>query len=55
MHKNGVGDEGDDGNEDNTCATTFKGQNRSNDTHESSTDFDARLYRQGKAAKIMIH
>ncbi|WP_462391259.1 IS5 family transposase [Acidovorax sp. Q11] len=28
----------------------FKGQRRSNDTHESTTDGDARLYRKGKTA-----
>jgi len=28
----------------------FKGQTRSNDTHESTTDTDARLYRKGKTA-----
>lgn len=28
----------------------FKGQRRSNDTHESTTDADARLYRKGKTA-----
>ena len=28
----------------------FKGQTRSNDTHESTTDADARLYRKGKTA-----
>ena len=28
----------------------FKGQSRSNDTHESSTDADARLYRKGNTA-----
>lgn len=35
-------DGGDGGN--------FKGHTRSNDTHESSTDADARLYRKGKTA-----
>lgn len=45
-----VGDEGDD---DNTGGTSFKGQTRSNDTHASSTDADARLYRKGKTASEM--
>ena len=36
------GDGGDGGN--------FKGQTRSNDTHESTTDTHARLYRKGKTA-----
>jgi transposase len=36
------GDGGEGGN--------FKGQTRSNDTHESTTDTDARLYRKGKTA-----
>ena len=29
---------------------SFKGKKRSNETHESSTDADARLYRKGKTA-----
>ena len=36
------GGDGDGGN--------FKGQTRSNETHESTTDADARLYRKGKTA-----
>ena len=50
VRKDGDGDEGDD---DNTGVTSFKGQTRSNDTHESSTDPDARLYRKGKTASQM--
>lgn len=38
----GSADQGDGGN--------FKGQQRSNDTHESKTDADARLYRKGNTA-----
>ena len=34
----------------NDLGADFKGQTRSNDTHESSTDADARLYRKGKTA-----
>ena len=41
----GDGDPGADANGGN-----FKGQRRSNDTHESTTDGDARLYRKGKTA-----
>lgn len=45
-HKSFVRKDGDDdeGGED------FKGQRRSNETHESKTDPDARLYRKGKTA-----
>ena len=41
VRKDGGGD-GDGGN--------FKGETRSNDTHESTTDADARLYRKGNTA-----
>ena len=34
----------------NDLGADFRGQTRSNDTHESSTDADARLYRKGKTA-----
>ena len=37
---------------------SFKGQTRSNETHESTTDADARLYRKGKTAselRFMAH
>ncbi|MFM2274725.1 MAG: hypothetical protein RL211_597 [Pseudomonadota bacterium] len=37
-----------DGSDDDTG--NFKGQRRSNDTHESTTDVDARLYRKGNTA-----
>ena len=41
----------DDGNANtNANAGNFKDQKRSNDTHESTTDGDARLYRKGKTA-----
>lgn len=36
--------------DDDTNAGNFKDQKRSNDTHESTTDGDARLYRKGKTA-----
>ena len=41
--------EGDGGNRS-TARGDFKGQRRSNDTHESKTDGDARLYRKGNTA-----
>ena len=42
---------GDGGNGDNTSSSgDFKGQRRSNDTHASTTDGDARLYRKGNTA-----
>ena len=44
------GKDDDDGNSNNDLGADFKGQTRSNDTHESSTDADARLYRKGKTA-----
>ncbi len=50
VRKDGAGDEGDDDGDKNTGTTSFKGQTRSNDTHASSTDPDARLYRKGKTA-----
>ncbi|MEJ8852911.1 IS5 family transposase [Variovorax rhizosphaerae] len=40
----------DDAGGNTTGGTTFKGQTRSNDTHASRTDGDARLYRKGKTA-----
>ena len=43
------GDDDDAGN-NSTGSTSFKGQTRSNDTHASRTDGDARLYRKGKTA-----
>lgn len=43
-------DEKDDGDGPDKGAGNFKGQRRSNDTHESSTDPDARLYRKGNTA-----
>ena len=60
--RKGDDDAGGDGNGDNTDdgpgaeakansdGGNFKGQRRSNDTHESTTDGDARLYRKGKTA-----
>ena len=45
------GDDGDDGDgSSRTSSGDFKGQRRSNDTHESKTDGDARLYRKGNTA-----
>jgi transposase len=49
-HKSFVRKDGDD---DASCSGgggDFRGQPRSNDTHESSTDPDSRLYRKGKTA-----
>ena len=40
----------DDAGNNTTGSTSFKGQSRSNDTHASRTDGDARLYRKGKTA-----
>ena len=37
-----------DGSDEPGGGGSFKGQTRSNETHESSTDADARLYRKGK-------
>ena len=39
-----------DGSDEPGSGGSFKGQSRSNETHESSTDADARLYRKGKTA-----
>ena len=39
-----------DGSDDDQGGGSFKGRSRSNETHESSTDVDARLYRKGKTA-----
>jgi hypothetical protein len=46
-HKSFVRKDGDD---DAGSGGDFKGQQRSNDTHESKTDPDSRLYRKGKTA-----
>ena len=46
-HKSFVRKDGNDGDQG---GGSFKGQTRSNETHESSTDVDARLYRKGKTA-----
>ncbi|MDZ7863188.1 IS5 family transposase [Acidovorax sp.] len=46
----GGGGDGDPGADANGNGGNFKGQRRSNDTHESTTDADARLYRKGKTA-----
>ena len=39
-----------DGSDDDSQGGSFKGQTRSNETHESTTDADARLYRKGNTA-----
>jgi len=39
-----------DGSDEPGGGGSFKGQTRSNETHESNTDADARLYRKGKTA-----
>jgi len=44
VRKDGGGDDGGAG------GGNFKGQKRSNETHESTTDADCRLYRKGKTA-----
>ena len=46
-HKSFVRKDGSDGDQGDG---SFRGQSRSNETHESSTDVDARLYRKGKTA-----
>jgi hypothetical protein len=46
-HKSFVRKDGDDGG---GSGGDFKGQRRSNDTHESKTDPDSKLYRKGKTA-----
>jgi len=48
-HKSFVRKDGDDQDDDNNGAD-FKGRKRSNETHESKTDPDAKLYRKGKTA-----
>ncbi|MGT2491781.1 IS5 family transposase [Cupriavidus basilensis] len=47
-HKSFVRKDGDD--KDDNDGADFKGEKRSNETHESKTDPDARLYRKGKTA-----
>jgi Transposase domain (DUF772) len=49
-HKSFVRREGDDQDNDGGSAGDFKGSKRSNETHQSKTDSDARLYRKGKTA-----
>ena len=49
VRKGGKNDDSDN-NSNNDLGADFKGQTRSNDTHESGTDADARLYRKGKTA-----
>ncbi|AMR78324.1 IS5 family transposase [Cupriavidus nantongensis] len=48
-HKSFVRKDGGDDKDDNDGAN-FKGRTRSNETHESKTDPDAKLYRKGKTA-----
>ncbi len=47
-HKSFVRKDGSD--DDDNDGTNFKGRKRSNETHESKTDPDAKLYRKGKTA-----
>ncbi|SIR50636.1 transposase [Pseudacidovorax sp. RU35E] len=47
MRKSDAGDAGDD-SDSGSDSDNFRGQRRSNATHQSSTDADARLYRKGK-------
>lgn len=49
-HKSFVPKDEDQGGDGGSPSGDFKGQRRSNDTHESKTDGDARLYRKGNAA-----
>ncbi|MEM5279366.1 IS5/IS1182 family transposase, partial [Cupriavidus taiwanensis] len=47
-HKSFVRKDGDD--QDDDAGGNFKGRKRSNETHESKTDPDAKLYRKGKTS-----
>ncbi|TDF91966.1 IS5 family transposase [Paraburkholderia guartelaensis] len=49
-HKSFVRKNGDDQDNDGGGAGDFKGEKRSNETHQSKTDPDAQLYRKGKTA-----
>ncbi|WP_244814578.1 IS5 family transposase [Caballeronia sp. Lep1P3] len=49
-HKSFVRKDRDDQDNDDGSAGDFKGSKRSNETHQSKTDPDARLYRKGKTA-----
>jgi transposase len=49
-HKSFVRKDRDDQDNDDGSAADFKGSKRSNETHQSKTDPDARLYRKGKTA-----
>ncbi|MDN7450866.1 IS5 family transposase [Burkholderia multivorans] len=49
-HKSFVRKNGDDQDNDGSGAGDFKGEKRSNETHQSRTDPDAQLYRKGKTA-----
>ncbi|HKT29177.1 IS5 family transposase, partial [Dyella sp.] len=49
-HKSFVRKNGDDQDNDGGGAGGFKGEKRSNETHQSRTDPDAQLYRKGKTA-----
>lgn len=44
----------EDNSTDNKGFTDFKGQERSNETHESKTDPDARLYRKGRGREAKL-
>ncbi|WKB54720.1 IS5 family transposase [Eleftheria terrae] len=48
-----AGDDDDAGGGSSNDGSDFRGQPRSNDTHESKTDPDSRLYRKGKTASEM--
>jgi IS5 family transposase len=57
-HKSFVRRDGDDQDNDGGSAGDFKGSKRSNETDESRTDSDARLYRKGNTAsgsRYMVH
>jgi len=49
-HKSFVRKNGDDQDNDGGGAGEFKGEKRSNETHQSRTGPDAQLYRKGKTA-----
>jgi IS5 family transposase len=48
------GDSGSGGSDGRNVDVNFKGQKRRNDTHESTTDPDARLYRKGSGTTAVL-
>jgi transposase len=54
-HKSFVRKDGDDDGGSGNSGGDFKGQRRSNETHESKTDPDSKLYRKGKTASELCY